>query len=98
MTTKQFESWLADALEAHRADAGPGDPIRRVETYEEAGVLTTDPGLVVGFWDGSEVQVTIVRSRRCSDGSHPDEEPHDDDQDDDDDGTFEHAARVNGIR
>jgi hypothetical protein len=37
--------------------------IDRVETFESAGILTTDPGVVVTTSDGSEFQVTIVRSR-----------------------------------
>lgn len=60
MTTKRFEDWLADAIEAHRAEAGPGDPIRRIDTYEEAGILSHDRGLVVNFVDGGEIQVTLV--------------------------------------
>lgn len=35
----------------------------RVQTYEEAGVMTYDKGLVVTLPDGSEFQVSIVRSR-----------------------------------
>jgi len=32
-------------------------------SYEEAGILTTDMGLVIEADDGSEFQLTIVRSR-----------------------------------
>ena len=35
----------------------------RVATYDEVGMLTTDKGLALRFKDGSEWQVTIVRSR-----------------------------------
>ena len=35
----------------------------RVQTYEEAGVLTYDKGLVITLPDGSEYQLTIVQSR-----------------------------------
>lgn len=76
MTPKRFEDWLADAIEAHRAEAGPGDDIRRVETNEEAGVLTRDRGLVIRFTDGAEIQLTLVQSRRGRDDQ-------DDDGDDD---------------
>ena len=34
-----------------------------VRTYDEAGVLTRDAGLVVRMQDGSEFQMTIVQSR-----------------------------------
>ncbi len=37
--------------------------LRRVRTYEEEGVLTNNAGLVITTADGSELQVTIVKSR-----------------------------------
>ena len=37
--------------------------IERVSTYDEAGVLTQDAGLVITTADGSEFQLTIVQSR-----------------------------------
>ena len=39
------------------------DQIARTATFEEAGVLTLNRGLVVGMRDGAEFQVSIVRSR-----------------------------------
>jgi CobQ-like glutamine amidotransferase family enzyme len=36
--------------------------IRRVATFEDAGVLTRNRGLVVRLADGSEFQITIVQS------------------------------------
>lgn len=72
MTPKRFENWLADAIEAHRAEEGPGDSIRRVETTVEAGVLTRDRGLVIRFNDGSEIQITFVQSRRGRDDQDDD--------------------------
>ena len=35
----------------------------RVETYEEAGVMTNDKGLVIRLPDGTEYQLTIIQSR-----------------------------------
>ena len=35
----------------------------RVESYEDAGILTTDAGMVLRFKRGEEFQITIVRSR-----------------------------------
>ena len=40
------------------------DTIETCETYEDFGVLTTDKGLVLGFEDGSEFQVTIKQVKR----------------------------------
>ena len=37
--------------------------IERVSTFDEAGVLTRDAGLVITTKDGSEFQLTIVQSR-----------------------------------
>ncbi len=37
--------------------------VENVRTFEEAGVLTQNAGLVIETADGSEWQVTIVRSR-----------------------------------
>ncbi|MEN6385967.1 MAG: hypothetical protein ABFD79_12330 [Phycisphaerales bacterium] len=39
------------------------DGITRVRTFEEAGVLTTNNGLVIRTEDGSEFQITIIQSR-----------------------------------
>ena len=37
--------------------------VRDVVTYEEAGVLTNNAGFVIRMVDGSEFQITVVRSR-----------------------------------
>lgn len=37
--------------------------IENIRTFQEAGVLTQNAGLVIEAADGSEWQVTIVRSR-----------------------------------
>lgn len=42
------------------------DGVAHATTYAEARILTTDAGLVVRAADGSEFQITIVRSRRGS--------------------------------
>ncbi|MCD6369950.1 MAG: hypothetical protein J7L63_00410 [Thermoplasmata archaeon] len=39
------------------------DDIESVRTFEEAGVLTRNAGLVCRLGDGSEFQITIVQSR-----------------------------------
>lgn len=48
----------------------------RVRTYEDAGILTMNEGLVVKFDDGREFQVTVVQSG----GARTDEEEEDDDE------------------
>lgn len=37
--------------------------LKDVQSFEEAGVLTSDAGFVVRLKDGSEFQVTVVKSR-----------------------------------
>jgi hypothetical protein len=73
MTDDQMEATLRDLLENVAYSDGDDRAVMgldaddledaRVETYEEAGVLTTNRGLVLRLRDGSEFQLTIVRSR-----------------------------------
>jgi len=52
--------------EQEREDAGlSGEPqiISRVSTFADEGLLTNDAGLVITLADGSQYQVSIVRSR-----------------------------------
>lgn len=77
MTDREVQDGLCEILdELQSAQRVEGDeidelgemamllpPIRGVTTFEEQGVLTTDKGLIIRFQDGSEFQVTIVRSR-----------------------------------
>ena len=37
--------------------------IKRIQTLEDAGVLTSNIGLVISARDGSEFQLTIVQSK-----------------------------------
>jgi hypothetical protein len=37
--------------------------VRQIRTFDDAGVLTTDKGIVIECDDDREYQVTIVRSR-----------------------------------
>lgn len=37
--------------------------IRQIATYEDVGMMTTDKGFVVECDDGTEFQVSIVRSK-----------------------------------
>ena len=60
MTEKDFEVLLADAIwEEVEEREGQSVDIR---SFEEAGILTYNKGLVVRLKDGTEFQLTIVRS------------------------------------
>lgn len=53
-----MQNILTDALEEYAKEAGTNFKIR---TYEEAGLLTRDNGLVVEI-EGSRFQLTIVKA------------------------------------
>ena len=57
-----LQAILADGLDVN--ESFDPDGIRHVETFRDAGVLTMNAGLVVTMDDGTEFQITIVRSRR----------------------------------
>jgi len=73
MNETELQDALKDLLEEtrvmqadQREEAGFDDDwtdIDRVRTYEEAGLLTNDAGLVITLAGGIEFQVTIKRSR-----------------------------------
>jgi hypothetical protein len=45
------------------------DEVRRVETFDERGLLTRDAGFVLTLADRSEYQVTVVCSRPAEGGA-----------------------------
>ena len=62
------EDTLQDGLmelisEAADDSFGIGWEDARVHTFEDAGVMTYNKGLVISLPDGSEFQLTIVQSR-----------------------------------
>ena len=59
MNEIEMETMLYEMLQDE--DAGP--EVRRVQTFEEAGVLTYNRGVVVHTTDGSTFQISIVKSR-----------------------------------
>ena len=70
MTADEMAQALAALVEADAGqmaaevtgdDDAPG--LESVNSYADAGVLTSEAGLVVALTDGSEFQVTVVRSR-----------------------------------
>jgi hypothetical protein len=69
MTEIQFQNVLRDllrdvALDADLSDSSDPDPseILNVSTFDDAGLMTRNAGLVVQLDDGSEFQLRIVRS------------------------------------
>jgi hypothetical protein len=57
-TARNVAIMLDDALEDAELDS-----VRRVESYNMAGVMTDDAGFVMTMDDGTEFQVTVVRSK-----------------------------------
>jgi hypothetical protein len=71
MTTAELAALLTSLLEVVRDDEDladechvDADELLDVCSFERAGVMTHNEGLVVSLEDGSEFQVTVVRSRR----------------------------------
>ena len=65
MDSRQFLDALRDVL-AETDDASDElnqQTIRRIDSFEDVGMLTRDAGLVVRMVDGSEFQLTVVKSR-----------------------------------
>ena len=54
---------LAEAETDYLNEDGECIKIKDVRTFDIAGLMTKDRGLVVRLADGSEFQLTIVRSR-----------------------------------
>ena len=70
MTEKGFVSCLQAVLDGDVTGAASAvneafdpDGVRAVATFADAGVLTMNHGLVVTMDDGTEFQITVVRSR-----------------------------------
>ena len=59
MNEIELETMLYELLQ----DGEASPEIGRVQTFEEAGLLTNNRGLVVRTEDGQEFQITIVESR-----------------------------------
>jgi len=60
MNESGFETWLREAVNLMNEE----DPeIERIDTFEEAGVLTRNKGLVVRAIDGREFQITVIQSK-----------------------------------
>ena len=65
MDEKGFEACLQAVLhgELDVNESFDPDGVEGVATFEDAGIMTMNRGLVVTMDDGAEYQITIVRSR-----------------------------------
>ena len=64
MDAFQFSDAIEDLLDDLPEDAILRDEVKRTSSFEQKGVLTKDAGLIVTMKDGTEFQITVVRSRR----------------------------------
>jgi hypothetical protein len=62
VTPKSLEETLIHLLR-DTSEYPSGMEIRAVESFEEAGLLTSDRGIIILTEDGSEFQLTIVQRR-----------------------------------
>jgi hypothetical protein len=62
-TEETFALDLADILANCNTSIGLDVEIIRVGTFAESGLLTRDSGVIVCLNDGTEFQLTVVRSR-----------------------------------
>ncbi|HOD84898.1 MAG TPA: hypothetical protein PKG77_26075 [Phycisphaerae bacterium] len=72
MNAHDIETLIAQALNLHAEALNSDDctdvpdgveEVAGILTFEEAGVLTRDAGLVIRTRDGSSFQITVVQSR-----------------------------------
>lgn len=60
MTEHEMQEWLAESIDMKTSDE---DTSLEMSSFEEAGIMTTNTGLVIRTPEGDEFQVTIVKSR-----------------------------------
>lgn len=65
MDENQMQELVQDLLALHDPVEGPA--VANVRTFEEAGILTMNAGVVVRMEDDSEFQLTIVQSQHADD-------------------------------
>ena len=65
-TERDFEEALKDILEDQDTlEEVAGPEVSSVDTFENAGILTRNRGLVIRLRNGAEFQVTIVQSQEA---------------------------------
>jgi len=60
MTETEFVEYLDEALEWSNEESGM---IKNIRTFQSVGLMTSNKGLVVRMDDGSEFQLSVVRSK-----------------------------------
>jgi len=55
---QQIQEMIAEQIYAHFEDQGE-DAISYIETFEDAGVLSNDDGLIIGTRNGEKIHITI---------------------------------------
>jgi hypothetical protein len=61
-TEEELRDWLAEMIFEGTYGPEREADLARIRSFEEAGLLTADEGLVLSFREGPEFQLTIVRS------------------------------------
>lgn len=70
MDSEEFAEMLRDLLQSPPDDSlflEDFMDVKQVRTFEEKMLLTSNAGVVLNLADGSEYQITVVRSRRPKD-------------------------------
>jgi len=62
MNEKNIADMIYNSLELTSMDECE-NIISRIATFEEAGLLTNDDGIILYLKDGSEFQITVIRRR-----------------------------------
>ena len=64
---EKFEEWMMDEVfpgyEETLETTNETTPIKNIDTFKNAGVMTDNKGLVIKFNSGKEFQLTIVQSK-----------------------------------
>ena len=68
MGITELRGWLSDVLAGNLFDEDEDidvvqSVVKRVSSFEDAGMLTRNEGMVLRLQDGSEFQITIVQSQ-----------------------------------
>jgi len=63
LTEQSFTEGLAELIELATEEGISGLEVLSTSTFDDAGVMTYNKGLVVRMEDGSEFQLTVVRSK-----------------------------------
>ncbi|WP_069648972.1 hypothetical protein [Caloranaerobacter ferrireducens] len=61
-TEREFQNWLMEVIYEGNEALFEGEEIE-ITTFEEEGLLTNNKGLVIKLEDGTEFQLTLIKSR-----------------------------------